>query len=301
VRVVSPLTNGTLLQTQAVLTDAAAHQAVASPTTTVRSAPALNVGVGGGPIPAPAGAQTTYVLTVSNAPTANGEATNVVVTATYDPNAAFVSATPAPDLGTDNTWSIGTLLVGESRQIELTLQNGTPAGGVTATVADVRDGAGNVASGTLNIPVAQTAPLVLARGNLSYRYEDRHSITIRANFTPPGAVDPTTAPLALIVTTPGVVAYRTIIPPELWIANEPRTRYRYRDLYRDPGATVLGGRGSIRLSTRDGVLWTLTLRVGRLSLPQLSSLAVSVSFAAGSDSYSTTAPYRVSGFKILYP
>ena len=53
------------------------------------------------------GATVTYTLTYGN----NGplDAANTVITETYPAGFTFVSATPAPDTGTDNVWSLGTL------------------------------------------------------------------------------------------------------------------------------------------------------------------------------------------------
>jgi hypothetical protein len=200
-------------------------------------------------------------------------------------------------VATDGTWSLGTLAVGESREITVTVQNGTPAGGVTANVVDVRDGAGNAASGTLNIPVSQTAPFTLTRGNLSYRYENRNILTVRGQFTPPGTFDPTTVPIYFIATTPGVVVYHVAIPPGTLVANKTFKRYRFRDRLGE----LLGGPATVSFSTRDGILWKLNFRVARLSLPSLSSLNLSYSLAVGSDSYSVTAAHRVSGVKVLFP
>jgi uncharacterized repeat protein (TIGR01451 family) len=61
-----------------------------------------------------------YIITYENRGTTT--LTGVVVTEFYDPNVEFVSATPPPDLGTNNQWTIGSLAPGASGNIQLAVQ-----------------------------------------------------------------------------------------------------------------------------------------------------------------------------------
>gem|GEM_PF-2792875 len=80
------------------------------------------------PDPVIAGTQLTYTITVTNH--GPSDAQNVVVTETYDPWFHFESADPAPDQGTDNRWTLGTLPAGASVTIEITgtVDPATPEG-----------------------------------------------------------------------------------------------------------------------------------------------------------------------------
>jgi uncharacterized repeat protein (TIGR01451 family) len=60
-----------------------------------------------GPATANQGNNITYTITYKNEGTFN--ATNVVITETYPSEVEYVSANPAPDSGTNNQWTIGTL------------------------------------------------------------------------------------------------------------------------------------------------------------------------------------------------
>jgi uncharacterized repeat protein (TIGR01451 family) len=61
----------------------------------------------------------TYTITYKNIGT--NYATNVVVTETYPSEVEYVSATPAPDNGTTNKWTIGTLALNEEGTITITV------------------------------------------------------------------------------------------------------------------------------------------------------------------------------------
>ena len=53
-------------------------------------------------------------------------AEDVVITETYDSRVTFLSANPAPESGTDNTWNIGDLPVNENGNIVVTVRVDTP-------------------------------------------------------------------------------------------------------------------------------------------------------------------------------
>ncbi|MGB7000946.1 MAG: NosD domain-containing protein [Halobacteriota archaeon] len=61
-----------------------------------------------------------YTITYSNPGEVN--LTNVVITENYPKNLTFISAVPAPDSGTNNRWTIGTLPAGESGKITVVMK-----------------------------------------------------------------------------------------------------------------------------------------------------------------------------------
>lgn len=63
-----------------------------------------------------------YVVTYSNV--SGIAAKDVVITSVLDPKVQFLAASPAPDLGTANTWSVGTVLPGQSFSIRISTRMG---------------------------------------------------------------------------------------------------------------------------------------------------------------------------------
>lgn len=74
----------------------------------------------GHPDPASDGETITYNLNYENVGTTT--LTGVAITEAYDPFVSFVSATPPPDSGTNDHWTIGQLNPGESGTIEITVR-----------------------------------------------------------------------------------------------------------------------------------------------------------------------------------
>lgn len=74
------------------------------------------------------GGTVTYTTTYRNL--SETVLTGVVLTESYDPNVAFISASPPPDPGTDNQWTIGNLAPGASGTIRVTVRvaQGLPNG-----------------------------------------------------------------------------------------------------------------------------------------------------------------------------
>lgn len=72
-----------------------------------------------GPATAKQGKNITYTINYKNEGTFS--ATNVVITETYPSEVEYVSATPAPDSGTSNQWTIGTLAPGVEGTITVTV------------------------------------------------------------------------------------------------------------------------------------------------------------------------------------
>ena len=147
VTVTAPLTDGTPI----VNADYRASSAVVTPTAsgapvtvTVRSWPTLSLTKTDNPDPAPAGGLVTYTLTVANDAGAIGPALGLVVTDTLPSYVQFQSCDDCTHSAGTVTWTLGTLGVGQSRNLTLVgrvyspLPNGTMLtnqAGATATNA----------------------------------------------------------------------------------------------------------------------------------------------------------------------
>jgi uncharacterized repeat protein (TIGR01451 family) len=73
----------------------------------------------GSPTVVTPGGTVTYTITYSNT---GGDAHDVVITESYPQGVTFMSASPAPDPGTNNRWTIGTLPTGASKKIVITVK-----------------------------------------------------------------------------------------------------------------------------------------------------------------------------------
>jgi len=82
-------------------------------------APQLQISLTDSPDPLAPGGALTYTISYENR---GGPAEEVEVETTWDPSLTFHSATPAPDQGTENSWSLGTLPASSSGSIEVSLQ-----------------------------------------------------------------------------------------------------------------------------------------------------------------------------------
>lgn len=149
VTVNTPLDNGTTINNQASIeSDELAPADSNTVTHYVSSAPILSIAKTDAPDPVVAGQTLTYTITYEN--TGTMIANNVIITEAYDSKVAFVSATPAPDGGTDNIWTITTLPIDGPHTII-----------VTVKVARVRDSTTmlnvvQIASDEITMPVQVT-------------------------------------------------------------------------------------------------------------------------------------------------
>jgi uncharacterized repeat protein (TIGR01451 family) len=90
------------------------------------AAPSLSIAKSGEPDHMHPGGTISYTIIVKNT---GATATNVIVTEAYDANVTFESADPAPSQG-DNTWELDTLIVNETKwiNISVTVNSDTPSG-----------------------------------------------------------------------------------------------------------------------------------------------------------------------------
>jgi len=125
VKVKELLPDGTHLLNRASL-DSDDDSAAAKEITLVHSSPKLSVAKKDSADPVKAGENLTYTISYSNASNTAETAANAVLTETYDPDATFVSATPSPDAGTDNRWTLGDLAPGDFGAVEVTVKVNKP-------------------------------------------------------------------------------------------------------------------------------------------------------------------------------
>ena len=98
----------------------------------IHCAPVFSLAKYDWPDPVKAGENLTYTIIYEN--TGNMNATNVTVTEVFDNNVTFLNATPAPDTGTNDTWTIPNLPVDGKHYINITVRvNGTVANGTILT------------------------------------------------------------------------------------------------------------------------------------------------------------------------
>ena len=88
--------------------------------TVVESNHTLTISKTASPAPVQPGWDLTYTINYSNLAFSTENATNVVITETYDSNVTFISASPSPSLG-NNQWNIGSLAPGASGSITVTV------------------------------------------------------------------------------------------------------------------------------------------------------------------------------------
>jgi len=102
-----------------------------------------------------------YTISYSNVGTQ--AATGVVISEAYDPNLTFVSANPAPDAGTTNQWSIGTLTPGLIKQIvvKVRVAAAAPIGTALSTLATISDASVSAQAGVTTTVSQSTRPYVL--------------------------------------------------------------------------------------------------------------------------------------------
>lgn len=116
----------------------------------------------GFPDPVNSGSQLNYTIVVTN--NGAGNATNVTVVETYPAGVVFHSASPPPDLGTNNTWSLGNLTPAQSVTINITvnvtLLSGTLNNTVNATYQNSTGGTLTAGASQSTTVLPSGAPLI---------------------------------------------------------------------------------------------------------------------------------------------
>jgi uncharacterized repeat protein (TIGR01451 family) len=155
--VAAGLATGTLLTNRADIADNASDSATSAAVTTVRNTASLTLSKTASPDPVASGATITYVITYKNS--GSTTLTGVKVTEAYDQNVSFVSAVSAPDAGTNNSWTIGTLAAGASSSITVTatVATGLFDGTLLHNQAQVNDDASHSASASIDTVVQSPA------------------------------------------------------------------------------------------------------------------------------------------------
>ena len=121
VKVDSPIDDNTVITNSATVDSNEEGPITSNETqTVVSSVPQLNICKSDSQDPVKPGNEFTYTIRYANNSTM--DITNVVITENYPAGITFVSASPAPDSGTNNKWTIGTLTAGSSGNITITVQ-----------------------------------------------------------------------------------------------------------------------------------------------------------------------------------
>lgn len=143
--------NGSIATLTGVMSDSLSNSSTATASTVIDLIPALQLGIVGTPEPVQPGNLITYTMTYGN--TGTLDATGTVLSTVLPSGTSFVSASPAPDSGTTDTWTLGTLPVGGSGTVVLRvlvdggLSDGTP---LLATVSLQDDAAAFLTESTTN-------------------------------------------------------------------------------------------------------------------------------------------------------
>jgi uncharacterized repeat protein (TIGR01451 family) len=161
----------------------------------------LKISLADNPDPVRPGGILNYTISYLNK---GGYTLDTVINANYDPNLAFISASPSPDQGTDNLWTLGDLDKDGSGTVKVTLQaNSTvPDGSVLTSSARISSSDGANVQASASTSVSNTAPslfiensasdqLIRPGGTLKYTIDYRNAGSSETtNVTVTDIVDP---------------------------------------------------------------------------------------------------------------
>lgn len=150
---------------------------------------ALSLAASESPDPVTPGSLLTYTLTVSNPGTASAD--NVVVQEAYDGNVVFDHAIPAPDAGTDNTWTLATLAPGTQRTLTVVVRvaSGLQDGTLLCNVAGADDSAGDRASAAVQTTVQNSLSLAIDESSTPNPVGPGALVVYHLNYTNSGTAD----------------------------------------------------------------------------------------------------------------
>ena len=276
VQVDAPL--GSILTTQAVISEAAGASASASANTTVQITPVLTLSLTDSTDPAPAGGQFTYSIRYGNV--GNTPATNAVVSAVYDPNLAFVSASPAPDAGTTQQWTLGTVNDGTSGEILVTVQVASPLanGSILNSQAQMTADGGLSASASQSTTVQSAPALAVSKTDDTDPVPPGGNVTYTIAYSNPGT-DGTSGVVVTEAYDPSVVFVSATPPADAGTSN----RWTI-------GTLTAGGSGTIQVTVTapaapNGTILTNTVTVrdggGRSAVAVEQTTVSSPTFSLG--------------------
>ena len=210
----APLPNGTILANVVTLRDRFGTALTAQQNTAVASSPVLGVALADAPDPAPAGGQVTYTINYAN--TGNNNAAGVVLITAYDPNVTFVSATPPPDAGTTDRWTIGALPTGGSGVIAVRVQLAPvlPNGSILTTQATLSDDSGDVATAAAATTVASAPVLSLSLTDAPDPIATGQTLTYTLTYANTGS-DVAAGTRIVVAYDPGVTFVTADTPPSV--------------------------------------------------------------------------------------
>ena len=201
--------NGTVLTSSATVTDDLGNTASASVDTTAQSSPALSLVASDSPDPVVSGGQIVYDLTYSN--TGSDVATGVVVSATYSTEIGFSSALPAPDGGTDNVWTIGSLAPGASATIQIVVDTLSPNNSIATLTAVISDDLSHSATATATTLIDLIPALQLGVAGAPEPVQPGSLLTYTLTYGNTGTLDATGTVLSAVL--PAGVSFVSATPP----------------------------------------------------------------------------------------
>jgi len=197
------LPNGTLLTNRATVRDAFNRTATATQDTTVASG-LFSLDIVDDPDPTAVLNSVTLTLQYGNV--SGVSQPGVVVTATFDPTFVPTGATPAPDAGTSNTWTLGTLASGQTGQIVVTGRfNASAVGALARTDVQIRNA--NGAAFSSETTTLGDASAIEQYSSLLLRNTRRDVWRFRSWIRPPDGFDPTGQPFSVSIIGPGGVQH----------------------------------------------------------------------------------------------
>lgn len=128
--------------------------------------PDLKISLADNPDPVRTGRKLNYTIRYLNK---GGYALETAIEAKYDQNLVFISASPSPDQGTDNHWTLGDLGKNGSGTIKVTLQvsSTVPDGSVLTSSASMSSTDGANVQASASTSVSNTAPLLFIEKSAS--------------------------------------------------------------------------------------------------------------------------------------
>src|SRR5262249_6550305 len=185
----TPLPDGTLLATQAQMSDAAGDTGSTVAINTVENFGLVLTG-SGSPNPVAADGTLLYEFTYSN--TSSRNLAGLLLAIVYDPNVTFVTSDAPPDQGTTNEFTIPTIPAGTTGHvgIQVKVTHVIPNGTVLHTTAQIIDHFGNSASTGVDTAVPSAPPPVLTKNASPDPVTPRGTLTYTLTYTNPRSATP---------------------------------------------------------------------------------------------------------------